>query len=231
MRSRDEGPQWLAVAVRRTVRELRSFVTTGVSFGRNPRAFVEEWYRGGRTAMNPLGCLATAIAAVSFPTEQVLARYYPEVTSSSLLIQGFSAIGPYLHYGMLGALTHLFLRLTGSPPRLRSSVAVALFAGALPGSASSLLAVPVAICAAYPSRHTLAVVLAVVLLAAFGFFLWTLGVALAALHAASRKRAFAALGGALLVTGVVLRLFAPLHVHFGLHVSIGLHEPPGIVIP
>jgi hypothetical protein len=233
MTPRDEGPRWIAEAVRQAAHELRSFVTTGVAFTRAPGRFTEEWYGGTRKAMNPLACLATAAAVVSFPMEQVLARYAPETTSSSVLIQGLSAIGPYLHYGALGALAHLFLRLTGSPSRLWSSVGVALFAGALPGSASSLLALPVGVhMATHPGSCAFGLALDFLLLAVFGVFLWTLGVALGRLHGVSRARAFAALGAALFVTAIVLGFLGPLHIRFGLHPTIHLRGPEfGLVIP
>jgi hypothetical protein len=243
MDGRAEGPTWIQDGARDALKELRSFVATGTALLRSPRSFAREWYRGERHALSPFACLATSAAVVAVPMDLAMSRLYPSVVSDSLVLQALNAVGPYFHYAALGVLAHGVLRLLGSKRSLQGSVGLAIFAGAIPGSASSLLAVALLVINSLGSgiAKALTIPMALVTVAAYVVFVRTLALGLAGLHDVRGRRAALAIACALVGTGLVFGHIGEVAggvIHFGFHLSINVwrdgafHVPNGgIIIP
>jgi hypothetical protein len=132
---------WLREALERLWQELRLFVRTGAAFISRPARFARDWQTGELTVMNPLAFGATA-AGVYWAVTNVLALVWPIPTTQtpdSLATEITSALGPYLHYGLLGATMHLALRALGSRRRILGSIGIAFFAGGSIGTLGALL--------------------------------------------------------------------------------------------
>ncbi len=227
----ESGPNWISDAARQAVKELAEFLATGVGFLRGPGAFADEWYSGIRSAMNPLGCLATAVAII-VPLEELLAQVFPDDgVKETLLVQILNALGPYVHYAALGAIAHLLLRNRTAPRSLRGSVGVALYAGTIPGVGGSLLAA--ASLAVFFEHHpgwtsenvSSPSVLVPVLLA-FATFAWAASAGLAGLHRVPWWRAALALAAGFVATGLLFPLLPK--GHYGLHFEMTIHGLRGL---
>jgi hypothetical protein len=91
--------------------------------------------------MNPIGFAATAVG-VYWAVISVLAILWPipgAEESDTLARQLTSAVGPYVHYGLLGIAMHLGLRWLGSRRSAIGSIGVSFFAAGSVGTAAALL--------------------------------------------------------------------------------------------
>jgi hypothetical protein len=227
----DAAPDWIRAALRQTLGELREFFRTALAFSRHPGRFADEWYRGEREALNPFGMLATAAAIVA-STHQFLpllvlalmkSAHSIDDGSDSLARQLLAAVGPFLHYALLGALAHAVLRLGGSTRKLRGSIGVALYAGAGPGSGAYLLLYLAAMAVTLSGSKFFAGPYAVVAIApGFLVFAWALCVGLAGLHRVRAWRAGLAIVIAVVVSGLLFGLLPEWPEVFGLHLRLGL---------
>src|SRR5262245_15223668 len=95
---------WLREAFERLVIELRLFARTFTAFLLRPGRSAHAWQTGEQVFMNPLGFGATAAGAY-LAVAGALSALWPipgEDASITLAGQITSAVGPYLHYGLLG---------------------------------------------------------------------------------------------------------------------------------
>jgi hypothetical protein len=131
---------WLREALTHLLGELRSFALTWVGFAFRPARSARAWQAGTRDFMNPLGFAATG-AAIYWAVTSVLSTLWPvgEAEADGLAEQLTSAVGPYLHYGLLGAALHLALRTLGSQRRITGSIGAAFFAGGSVGTVTALI--------------------------------------------------------------------------------------------
>jgi hypothetical protein len=222
--ARTDGPDWIRDAVAVARQEIRRFVATGVAFCVRPQRFAASWVAGDEHALNPLGCMATALAVTG-----TLGAFVPGNGESGALAALAAAILPYVYYVVLGLLCHPLLRLSGSTRRLRVSVAMALFGGAGPGlvvALSSYVAIwtRVALFGPYhedPSSGlpTAAFVALLVWIFVPAIFLLpiTMALALAGAHGVRRRTAACALLIAFVVAGVIVGQLHARH-HFSLGV-------------
>ena len=91
--------------------------------------------------MNPLGFAASAAGAYWAVTSALIVLWPIAGSSSadSLGAQLTSAIGPYVHYGLLGIAMHIVLWLLGSRRSLLGSIGIAFFVGGSVGTVTALL--------------------------------------------------------------------------------------------
>ena len=132
---------WLREAFDRLVHELRLFGRTFSAFLVRPGRSARAWQTGERVFMNPLAFGATAAGAY-LAVASALAALWPVPgpdAGATLSDQITSAVGPYVHYGLLGAAMHLGLRTLGSRHRILGSIGTAFFAGGSIGTLTALL--------------------------------------------------------------------------------------------
>lgn len=137
--SRDGGPvdTWIPTAVAEIRTEIFRFGRTFVAFLLRPRHSAANWAAGTLTLMNPLGFVATA-AGLYWAVVNGFAALWPVAgASEGIGNQLSSAIGPQIHYGLLGVTLHMALRVLGSHRRVAGSLAVSFFIG---GSTGLLIA-------------------------------------------------------------------------------------------
>jgi hypothetical protein len=219
-------PRWLHDGLEGARHELAAYATTTWQLLRRPYPFIDEWWRGQRTAINPLAMLATS-ATITGAAHQiagaVLGVDHPETMLGAVL----SALGPYLHYVMLGVLCHLALRrFQTRDARLADSVAVALFAGAGPAALAEAVGWLV-LCALRPwvSPQLIGAMLGV----AFSVYCLTLATSLAGLHRPPWWAMLIAFGVSFPLSGLVFGMLEPPG-NYGMHwvldvrggVSLGL---------
>ena len=121
--------------------ELALFSRTFVAFAFRPGRAARNWQEHPREYMNPLGFAAMG-ATIYWAVASVFAAIWPvpEAERTGLLTaQITSAVGPYLHYGLLGCAMHFALKWLGSRRRILGSVGAALFAGGSIGTLTALL--------------------------------------------------------------------------------------------
>jgi hypothetical protein len=139
--TRSPAERWLHEAIARVRVELATFFTTFAAFGFRPRTSALAWQSGERVFMNPLGFAATAAGAY-WAIVSVLSALWPIPGSESadtIGAQITSAIGPYVHYGLLGIAMHVLLRLLGSRRPALGSIGIAFFIGGSIGTSSALI--------------------------------------------------------------------------------------------
>jgi hypothetical protein len=228
-------PPWVSIAARQTWSELREFFATALAFSRHPARFADAWYRGEREALNPFGMLATAAAIVASVHQVVpllVLALFPKARreddgGDSLVHQVLAAVGPFLHYALLGALAHAVLRLAGSRRLLRGSIGVALFAGAGPGSGGYLLIYLVAVVVTMSGSKFFEGPYAVFAIASgFFLFVWALCVGLAGLHGVKVWRSTVAVAIAIGIAGVLFGLLPQMPEVFGLHFRVEVLSRP-----
>jgi hypothetical protein len=132
---------WLHDALGRFGRETGAFGRTFTAFLLHPGRSAEQWKSGERTFMNPLGFAASA-AGIYWAVTSVVTALWPTPGSDAadtFVEQLASAVGPYLHYGLLGVAMHLGLRGLGSRRTALGSLGVAFFVGGSVGTLSALL--------------------------------------------------------------------------------------------
>lgn len=139
--SRSPSDDWLREALDRLRHELSQFGRTFLAFGLRPGRSAHAWQSGERTFMNPVGFGATS-AAIYWGVTSVLLALWPvpgSDGSDTLTRQLASSVGPYLHYGLLGAAMHLALRLLGSRRSFLGSIGVAFLVGGSIGMLTAVL--------------------------------------------------------------------------------------------
>ncbi|MGH7467157.1 MAG: hypothetical protein ACRENP_04140 [Longimicrobiales bacterium] len=132
---------WLRDAFDHVLHELSLFGRTFAAFAVQPGSSAGAWQTGERSFMNPLGFGATA-AGVYWTVASVLAALWPIAGAqmdNSIADQLTSAVGPYVHYGLLGVTMHCALRGLGSRRRILGSIGIAFFAGGSVGTVTALL--------------------------------------------------------------------------------------------
>jgi hypothetical protein len=132
---------WVREALERLAGEVALFARTFASFLIHPGRSATDWRSGERSFMNPLAFAGMA-AGTYWAIISVLAALWPTPRSNgvdTMSDQLSSAIGPYLHYGLLGVVMHALLRALGSRRSVFGSVGVAFFTG---GSIGTLGALP-----------------------------------------------------------------------------------------
>jgi hypothetical protein len=229
-------PDWLRHELRAALAVLAGFFRTASAFTRRPRAFAADFAAGAGGAQNPITFLATSgtlVTAVHIITDTVLGNEQ----RSSLADEIGKALGPYLYFVALGALIHALLRIR-SPRPLRSSVAIALFAGGGPAAALGmfLLVLGTALKLTVADRTAPGVmagvppvltgVVTVVVVAALASYHVIFALGMAGLHGVKRRWA----GLALLLAVVALAFIAgAFRVHWNM--PLGLHTPHLVAWP
>jgi hypothetical protein len=209
-----------AVAVARA--EVRRFVSTAVGFMRQPERFSADWLAGRQRALNPLGFVATALG-ISGAASILL----PHDNGSGVLDTLALSTLPYCYYASIGIVCHPLLRLGGSTRRLRASVAVALFAGGGPGLLVTLtwyLAFALRRALFGPQESLIRGLpgwaippLAIITFGSFAYYLASLALALAGVHAVGRRRPVSAVVLSLCAIGLGLGAL-----HRALRFSVGV---------
>lgn len=139
--ARSPAEHWFNEAIARVRLELATFFSTFAAFGFRPRSAALAWQSGDRVFMNPLGFAASAAGAY-WAIVSVLTALWPIPGSESADTIGeqfTSAIGPYVHYGLLGLAMHVVLRSLGSRRAALGSIGIAFFIGGSIGTTSALL--------------------------------------------------------------------------------------------
>ena len=113
--------------------EVTRFVGTVFAFVRWPRQFGADWFAGRQRALNPLGCVATALAVTGF-----VGVFLPDAAGygspSTLLSQLGAAILPYIYYAAVGvAQLSAVANIRIAPSVERVDCGIALFTGGGPG--------------------------------------------------------------------------------------------------
>ena len=137
---------WLREAFQRVWSELKLFLRTFVAFLFRPARSARAWAAGEQQFMNPLAFAASA-AGVYWAISNVLALLWPvpgAAATETLTTELTSALGPYLHYGMLGAAMHLALHVLGMRRHVLGSLGAAFFTGGSIGTLAALLLTTVA---------------------------------------------------------------------------------------
>jgi hypothetical protein len=205
-----EGPAWIRETIALGHEEARRFVATAVAILSRPGRFGADWFAGRQRALNPLGFVATALALSS-----AVGLLMPGGDGNGLMAAISIAMMPYVYYAGVGILCHPLLRLAGSKRRLSASLAVALFAGGGPGlvialSMDLLIALRIALFGHFQQSvlrgvpHWAIGPGALLAYGPFFYYVATLALALAGLHAVGRVRAVGAVVISLVLTGLAL---------------------------
>ena len=228
-------PDWVREAAVKSAEEVKSFVGTGVAFIARPGRFAREWAADQRTALNPLGVLATGagvLASARALLDVVLGR---PGAGGGLIESVADAVAPFVHYLFLGLICHLLLR-RGSGRRLTDSLAMALFAGGGPGVLVPVVVYVAGVALWWTSGrppvihngllgslpHLQQRVLLGVSYAGYALFLACLTLALRALHRAPLWRAVLATALAVLFAALLFGL-RPVDVSFGTRLLLRFH--------
>jgi hypothetical protein len=138
--NRSPTDAWVGEALDRIREETASFGRTFAAFLLHPGRSAAAWQGDERRFMNPLG-FAGSSAGAYWAIISVLAALLPSPgsgQSESLGTLLTTAIGPYLHYGLLGIAMHLALRALGSRRSVYGSLGVAFFTGGSIGMVGAL---------------------------------------------------------------------------------------------
>jgi hypothetical protein len=227
---------WLREAFDRLRAEIVQFARTFTAFLLHPGRSARSWHSGEVEFMNPLAFGATA-AGIYWAVANALGLFWPvpgNESTDTLATELASAVGPYLHYGLLGAAIHAVLRFFGSRRRLLGSIGIALFAGGSIGTLGALITSGVARWFAY-ERGTSTLELrsndiapVLIFLAATVFYALLcvyMARALQALHYTAGWKVLLAAGFAVLITAVLFGNILP-DANYGWHPYIRI-EPHG----
>jgi hypothetical protein len=127
-------PRWIRDGLRATFGELKAFVQAGYQFSRHPSRFARSWSNGDTKVLNPAAMMATA-AGFTLALRALLASVHGLEAfggTDGLLGQIIDAVGPHVHYALLGLVAHGVLSVGGSRRPLGSTIGVALFVGSGP---------------------------------------------------------------------------------------------------
>jgi hypothetical protein len=230
--SSTSDPQWIRHEAKATVGVFANFFRTAVAFTRRPGAFAAEFAAGRSRAQNPLNFLATSSAIVACAGLLGNSLVGRDDGGSGLWEEIGKALGPYVYFAALGLITHALLRLRGSVRPLRSSIAMALFAGGGPAAAFSLLGttmrVAVKLTVGDPNDPSLVQGLPPVLVVAMGVvfaasllaYLVIFALAMAGLHGVTRRWGGLAVLGAFVACAFIAGAF-----HYHWRLSLPLHTP------
>jgi hypothetical protein len=133
--SRDDSPvdTWIPSAAAEIRTETLRFGRTFIAFLVRPSQSAADWAAGTLTPMNPLGFVATA-AGLYWAVVNALAALWPVAgASAGIGDQLSSAVGPQIHYGLLGVTLHMALRALGSHRRVAGSLGVSFYIGGSTG--------------------------------------------------------------------------------------------------
>jgi hypothetical protein len=206
-------PDWIRQAVASALAEARAFLRTAWAFTRAPATFARRWAEGAMQALNPLAFMATAAAIVGTAKHAALRIIGWSESTEALWSEVLSALAPYAYYVALGAVSHLVLRLGGSRRHLRTTAAVALYAGGGPGALGTLVSLVIFVIVRPLPGHAVTSGVSrplgelIVLVAAIPFlaFLIAFGRGLAGIHGLKRQfRCAVALALAVILVGVFL---------------------------
>jgi hypothetical protein len=238
VRASSDGPAWIRETLALGREEVTRFVDTVFAFVRRPRQFGSEWFAGRQRALNPLGCVATALAVTGF-----VSVFLPDGGKSSpstLLSQLGAAVLPYVYYAAVGVVSHPLLRMFGSRRQVSASIAIALFAGGGPGFLTTLALQIIygwRVWTFGPSSQLLrhlplwaTAVGTAFVIPLVGFFV-TLMLAMSGLHQVSRKRSVAAVSSSVVLLALVLGALHR-HIDFGIgvpHLTITYLPGLGVV--
>jgi hypothetical protein len=226
-------PDWIRDALAAFVGELRLFYNTAVGMTWRPRLFFAAWLARERRALNPVGFLATSVSVTAiFGRLLALALHDADEGQASLVSEVLDSLGPFVHYAAIGAECHLFLlAMCRSRPRLRSSLALALFAGGGPAMFARMVMELLfsALWVRGSMESGLARIAGTTMAAVvFAAFNTCLGSGLRVLFPASRVwQRFLALFAMMAVNGVLFGLLRPPG-HYGLHLVIRFGSAVGV---
>jgi hypothetical protein len=241
-RSGDEY-DWIHAAARSARDELAAWFATTRAICRAPARFGRAWAIGEANALNPLAFLATSAALIGIAI-QAGEALTGDADDNSLLTTLWHWLQPYALFALFGLFAHLLLRRK----RARSSVAMALYAGAGPATLCGLFCILLVtilrVAVLPPTDNLLEAVppwLRVLLLALmWSVLIWfwiSLTMALAGLHGVPYWRSALAVLWAQLVLAVVVEIlvnrkiitpanpFLPI-VQLGIHRSQAGHWRP-----
>jgi hypothetical protein len=134
VRRSGDDHDWLRSALRSALDELAAWGATMRAVSRAPGRFGRAWASGDATALNPLAFLATSAAFVGIEI-QVADALTGDKDEGSLSINILHWLEPYALFALFGLFSHVFLHRK----RMRSSVAMALYAGAGPATLCGLV--------------------------------------------------------------------------------------------
>jgi hypothetical protein len=136
VRRSGDDHDWPSAALRSALDELAAWVATMRAVSRAPWRFGCSWASGDATALNPLAFLATSAAFIGIEL-QAAGALTGDADDSSLITNILHWLEPYALFALFGLFAHPFLRRK----RVRSSVAMALYAGAGPATLCALVAI------------------------------------------------------------------------------------------
>jgi hypothetical protein len=193
---------------------------TFAAFLRKPGRSAQKWQSGETTFMNPLGFGATA-AGFYWAITSLLTALWPTPgpnLADTLSDQITSALGPYLHYGLLGLTMHIALRSLGSRRHVLGSIGAAFFCG---GSLGTLVALAwTALARGFAHARgtnslelgggdSVTLILLIGAVASYGLLCLTIGRALMALHRTAVWKALLATVFAIVATSVLFGSLIP----------------------
>lgn len=227
-------PDWIGEAARVFFGEVVLYLRTLVGVSLRPRRFAAAWLSGSGPAMQPLGFLATTVVIYGLWEKLVLWIMYRDADADyPLWLECLRLLGPYTYFATFGALVHALMRLGGPLRKVRSSVALAIYAGAGPASLTLLLSsvyfvsirlyAKVGFGEPLPHPHPLLRLTTVLLLALMLLsFVVPLGMQLAVVHGLRRRRVVGGIAGALVVAGLISGL---VRIQLGITPSLGSFMP------
>jgi hypothetical protein len=130
---------WIRAAAVASLNELAAWAGTLRAVCRRPSRIGRQWGSGEAATLNPLAFLATSAALLGLVVQGCYALV-GDSGSQSVLADVLHWLQPYALFALFGLLAHLPLRRK----RARSSVAMALYAGAGPATVCGFIGVLVA---------------------------------------------------------------------------------------
>ena len=215
---RGDDHDWMRAATRAALAEVAAWAMTLRAVCRSPARFGRAWAMGEATALNPLAFLATSAALLGIVL-QACDALTGGTDDNSLLTNILHWLEPYALFALFGLFAHLSLRRK----RARSSVAMALYAGAGPatmcGLASILLVTVLRLAVHQPTGNLFAAVapwVRVLLLAlVWSILIWfwlSLTLALAGLHGVPYWRSALSVLAAQVMLAILVELLVSLRI-------------------
>jgi hypothetical protein len=232
---RSPTEEWVPAAAAQLLAEGARFGATFGAFARRPRAAAASWAGGSSDFMNPLGFVAFG-AAVFWAVANGAAALWPVPgagAEASIGNQIATAVGPQVHYGLLGLAMHGVLRALGSRRRMAASVGVSFYVG---GSVGVVLALAMVVLGHYMVHahglvHTdvaeggaLTAALAGAAVVTYALLCVVLARAMIGLHGARGWQAAIAIAFAILLTALLFGSVLP-EGSYGWHPYLSLSFP------